>query len=86
VLFAMPREGSRKVGFVASKKLGNAVKRARAKRRLRALFLRVAPRLKEGEYILVAKPPVLDVPFADMLKAMDRALRRLEIGKRGGEC
>jgi len=86
VLFAAPKSRHPKVGFVASKKLGNAVKRARAKRRLRALFLKVAPRLKEGEFILVAKPPVLEAPFSDMLKAMERALRRLDIGERGGEC
>jgi ribonuclease P protein component len=69
------------VGFVASKKIGNAVKRARAKRRLRALFLKMAPTLKKGEYILVAKPPVLDLPFSELEKAFQRAIKRLDIGQ-----
>jgi ribonuclease P protein component len=81
VLFAVPDTEFCRVGFVASKKLGNAVKRARAKRRLRALFLKMAPRLRCGEYILVAKPPVLEVPFSEMEKAFARAIKRLEIGQ-----
>ncbi|BDY12057.1 hypothetical protein HCR_03690 [Hydrogenimonas cancrithermarum] len=79
MLFAVPKRGC-SVGFVASKKIGNAVKRARAKRRLRALFLRMAPMLKDGEYVLVAKPPILDVPFSELEKAFRRAIKRLDIG------
>jgi len=81
VLFAVPDSKVCRVGFVASKKLGNAVKRARAKRRLRALFLRMAPRLRCGEYVMVAKPPVLDAPFSEMEKAFRRAVKRLDIGQ-----
>jgi ribonuclease P protein component len=81
VLFAVPKQGVHKVGFVASKKLGNAVKRARAKRRLRALFLKMAPQLRSGEYVMVAKPPVLDAPFLELEKAFRRAVKRLEIGE-----
>jgi len=80
VLFAVPKKGKYRVGFVASKKLGNAVKRARAKRRLRGLFLKMAPLLAEGEYVLVAKPPVLEVPFSELEKAFRRAVKRLNIG------
>ncbi|WP_457598564.1 ribonuclease P protein component [Hydrogenimonas sp.] len=81
VLFALPGRERRRVGFVASKKIGNAVKRARAKRRLRALFLKMAPMLKTGEYVLVAKPPVLDAPFCELEKAFRRAVKRLNIGQ-----
>ncbi|MCF6201529.1 MAG: ribonuclease P protein component [Hydrogenimonas sp.] len=81
VLFAVPKKGEYRVGFVASKKIGNAVKRARAKRRLRALFLKAAPLLAEGEYVLVAKPPVLEVPFSELEKAFRRAVKRLNIGQ-----
>ncbi len=70
-----------RVGFVASKKLGNAVRRARAKRRLRALFLKAAPGLRPGEYVMVAKPPILEAPFTELEKAMRRAVKRLEIGQ-----
>jgi ribonuclease P protein component len=81
VLFAVPDSNVCRVGFVASKKLGNAVKRARAKRRLRALFLKMAPLLKNGEYVLVAKPPILEAPFSELEAAFARAIKRLEIGQ-----
>jgi len=35
--------------------LGNAVKRNRAKRRMRALFLEYSDALKDGSYVFVAK-------------------------------
>jgi len=81
VLFAVPNGRVCRVGFVASKKIGNAVKRVRAKRRLRALFLKMIPMLKNGEYVLVAKPPIIDAPFSELEKAFKRAIRRLDIGQ-----
>jgi len=48
------------VGFVASKKVGNAVHRNRAKRLLRAHFIEDISLLGEGSYILVAKPALLE--------------------------
>ena len=76
----MPGGRGCRVGFVASKKLGNAVKRARAKRRMRGLFLKMLPRLRSGEYVMVAKPPILEAPFEEMEKAFLRAIRRLGLG------
>lgn len=59
-----------RVGFTASKKVGNAVIRARAKRRLRSLAREMLPALGQPgwDYVLVARPEATTVrPYADML-------------------
>ena len=55
VLFFLPQQNVHKIGFTATKKIGNAVVRNRAKRRLRALFREHSSKLKDGTYIFVAK-------------------------------
>ena len=67
VLFYLPQKLSTQnptnfVGFTATKKVGNAVKRNRSKRRLRALFLKYSSSLKAGTYIFVAKQSTADYP------------------------
>jgi len=65
-----------KVGFVASKKIGNAVHRNRAKRLLRAHFIENIDLLKNGSYVLVAKPALLSKRFLEIRKAYLHALRK----------
>ena len=66
-----------KNGFTASKKVGNAVFRNRAKRRLRALFLEFSPQMTTGTYIFVAKEAIRDISY-DALKAdMQNAFKRV---------
>jgi len=60
VLFFLPQKEIHKVGFTATKKLGNAVKRNRAKRRMRAMFLEFSDSLKDGSYVFVAKAGLFD--------------------------
>ena len=64
------------VGFVASKKLGNAVHRNRAKRLLRAHFVENIDTLKRGGYILVAKPALLDKSYSEIRKTYLHALKK----------
>jgi ribonuclease P protein component len=58
--------GCARAGFTATKKIGNAVIRNRAKRRLRAAAAAVLPLLgREGrDYVLIARPATLTLPFA----------------------
>ncbi len=69
-----------RIGFTASKKVGNAVFRNRAKRRLRALAQQVLPgRAQAGwDYVLVARPgATVDRAFADLLADLTQALRQI---------
>jgi len=65
-----------KVGFVASKKIGNAVHRNRAKRLLRAHFIENIDLLSSGSYVLVAKPDLLSNSFLETKKSYLHALKK----------
>ena len=65
-----------KAGFVASKKIGNAVQRNKAKRLLRAHFIEKIDLLVPGSYVLVAKPAILETDFKKTGKAFLHALQK----------
>ncbi len=67
----------KKVGFTASKKVGNAVKRARAKRRMRALFNELSSSLKSGVYVFVAKENINQMTYEELKKSFLWSLRKL---------
>jgi len=75
VIFYKPGEEIR-VGFVASKKVGKAVQRNRAKRLLRAVVIPYLERLRCGSYVFVAKPPILECTFAELRRLFEATLRK----------
>jgi len=75
-LFFLPQNGISKVGFTATKKIGNAVKRNRAKRRLRSLFYEHSDLLKNGTYIFVAKQSIIDISHINLKKDFKKIISR----------
>ena len=65
-----------RVGFTATKKLGNAVIRNRAKRRLRAVAAAVLPLcgVAGNDYVLVARRDTLTRPFDGLVADLKAAL------------
>lgn len=77
LVWAKNRSDSVKVGFSVSKKIGNAVLRNRAKRRLRACITPMLGSIRKGtNLIFIARHDVLDVPFPEMQKQMEDVIRR----------
>ncbi|HFB53246.1 MAG TPA: ribonuclease P protein component, partial [Sulfurimonas autotrophica] len=78
VLFFLPQKGIHKVGFTATKKIGNAVKRNRAKRRMRAMFREFSNSLKDGSYIFVAKAGLFDTSHENFKNDFKKILKRAQ--------
>ena len=64
------------VGFTASRKVGNAVMRSRAKRRLRAALDECVKAFdSQGtEIIVIARRSVIDIDFKALLEQLDKAV------------
>ena len=73
-----------RIGFTASKKIGNAVARNRAKRRMRAVVRAVLPELGQAgwDYVLVAKPQAtIARDYTDLMADLRRALTQIHLEK-----
>jgi ribonuclease P protein component len=69
--------GTYRLGFTASRKVGGAVERNRAKRRLRAVAGKMLPdsALERTDYVLIAKTSTLTRPFPMLLEDLAAAIR-----------
>ncbi len=88
ILQVCPHEGDQassgeaagvRVGFTVSRKVGGAVVRNRARRRLRHAAERVMPDQAAGarDYVLIGRRTTIDRPFEDLVTDLETALARL---------
>jgi ribonuclease P protein component len=71
-----PQAGEARFGFTTTKKIGNAVERARMRRRLKEA-IRTTPGLpvREGhDYVFVVRRDALSIPFTGLTQQIVRAL------------
>ena len=75
----MPPETVR-IGFTVSKKVGNAVKRNRARRRLRAAVDEVAPfHAREGyDFVVIGRAATVKRPYEMLVNDLKTAFKRLD--------
>ena len=79
--------GRDRLGLVASRRLGDAVVRNRAKRRLREVFRRQQPESgaalnRSGwDVVIIARAEVATVPFLDLQTDLSAALQRLQTSR-----
>ena len=68
-----------RVGFTASRKIGNAVIRNRAKRRLRSVAVAILSRegRPDTDYVLIARATTADRPYGALISDLSAALRRI---------
>jgi len=78
-VYARDSEGSSRYGITASKKIGGAVERNRAKRRLRALIRAIPLSLVSPgmDYVFIARQEILKRDFVLMGNELSYALRKL---------
>jgi ribonuclease P protein component len=75
----MPR-----VGFTASRRVGNAVARNRARRRLKEAAARIIqPHAAPGDYVVIARGATVTRPFALISSDLETALKRLGAWREG---
>jgi ribonuclease P protein component len=81
ILQAAPApEGKQRIGFTCSRKVGNAVARNRAKRRLRAIadaVWQTTPVAARLDYVLVGRGEALTRDYAAMVADLRQALDRV---------
>ena len=74
-----------RVGFTASRKVGNAVKRNRARRRLRAVARAVLEHAEPGtDFVLIARPATVERDYQALVGDLVAGLKRLKLYRQQG--
>ncbi len=74
------QQASTKIGVAAGKSVGNAVKRNRAKRLMRAAAQSLYPRIASGyDIVLIARRPIIQVKMPQVRDALQQLLQRANL-------
>ncbi len=77
VVVAPSGEHSPRIGIAASRAMGTAVRRNRARRRLRAALRPLLPAMAPGyDVVITARRPLLQAPWAEVCQALHTLLQR----------
>ena len=69
-----------RVGVAAGKSVGNAVKRSRAKRLVRAAARDLYPEIATGhDLVLIARSPIIQVKMQEVRSALEQLLQRANL-------
>ena len=82
IVQALPSETNQiRFGYTATKKLGNAVIRNRAKRRMRAAVEEITREnfLRSSDIVLIARPEIITCDWNNLIKNLTWCLKRLNI-------
>ena len=66
------------ISFVAQKKLGNAVKRNKIKRRLRNIMNQISKINLNYSYLIIAKKNIIDANFFDIKEAILKDYKKIK--------
>lgn len=71
-----------RAGFTASKKVGNAIRRSRAKRRIREAARQIVPAHGQNgwDYVFICRECMTDYPFEKLCSDIKWALAKLTMG------
>jgi ribonuclease P protein component len=82
IIFARNDKGYTRKAFLASKKVGNAVARNRARRLMKEAFRSVAPRVRQGyDIIFVARSTITSAGCPQVTKTMTASLTKGKLFK-----
>jgi ribonuclease P protein component len=76
ILYVLPNDlGRQRLGIIASKKIGNAVNRNRAKRKIREVFRRIKSRMKPTmDIVVISGKDLVSLPFSVLEKKISESL------------
>ena len=82
ILIYTPSKYPLHVGFVVSKKIGNAVTRNRTRRRLRESFRSLIPKVADNyNYVVIARPGIENLDFENITLSLIEALKKAGVYK-----